>query len=222
MRKIDVCPDKDQSESDAEYDITVRRGFFDYNPSADADVVSMTSTTLLRRHLRDTFAPTVGFREYVQFGGSDEEALFHIAVAAEGMTVEERAILARAALAFTYSGKRGCFLRFAPVGTADGLMDAEELPETAPYTLPCSILRLTGGSIRLGTIQPLDELSTAARWNSVNTYGTGQVYAAREGMTCTVRNKHIEPDRVFVESFVPYRLAGCARGYSYFQRSDAA
>jgi len=222
MWKIDVCPDKGKNESEEEYDITVRQRFLDYSPLADLKALLSAPIAVLKQHLRDTFAPTVGFREYIQFGGTGEDALFHIAVAAEGIKIEERAVLARAALACSYSGKRGCFVRFAPADTADGLLDVAELPEAAAYTLPCSVWRSSGGSVSLGTIQPLDELSTTAKWNNVSTYGPGQVHATREGITTTVRGKQVEADRVFVESFVPYRLTGSVRGYSYYQRADAS
>jgi hypothetical protein len=170
--------------------------------------------------LRQTFSPTVGFREYVQFGGEADLGIFQVVISAAGISSDDRILLARGAAACSYSGKRGCFSQFVPADTPDGLMDVSEIAAEAPYTLPYSVWRSTGDSVRLGSIQVLDELTATARWNSVSTYGDGQVRAAREGAVAL--GKKAEPDRVFVESLIPYRLMASSRGYSYYRRTDLA
>jgi hypothetical protein len=217
--KVDVCPDKAKGETDQQYEVKVRNKFADCCPLVTANAIAEPGLEALKRFLRQTFAPTVGFREYIQFSGEANDGSFQIIVSAIGLNADDRALLARAAVACTYSGKRGCFLQFVPADTPDGLLDISKISTDAPYTLPCTVWQSTGDSVRLGSIQALDELSEGARWDSVNTYGDGQVFATSEAMVGSGKRK-AGPDRVFVESFIPYRLMGSSKGYNYYRRTD--
>ena len=203
--KIDVCPDRATGETEQQYDVKVRNKFGDHCPRVEASAIGEAAIEDLKRMLRQTFAPTVGFREYVHFGGEADLGTFQILISAVGLNDDDRILLARGAVACTYSGKRGCFLQFVPGDTQDGLIEVSGISADAPYTLPYSVWRSTGDSVRLGSIQVLDELAATAQWDSVSTYGGGQVHAASEGAVRLGGRKN-RPDRVFVESLIPYRL----------------
>jgi hypothetical protein len=214
--KIDVCPDKRGNETEDEYSLRVRRKCLDLCPHSDSHLMSRVPLAELKRFMRETFSPTVGFREYVEFAGDGEDAFFQVALAAPDIGAAERALVARAAVACTYFGKRGCFARFVPAASEDGLTAVAELRTDASYTLPYSVWRLSSVPVRLGTIQVLDELTAASRWDNVSTYGPGKVYAAKEGTWALGRQ--VEPDRAFVETLIPYRLASSSKSYTYYQR----
>lgn len=217
--KIGACPDQAPAETDNQYEVKVRNKFRDLSPQAEASAIGDAVLGDLKLMLRQAFAPTVAFREYVQFEGEADKGIFQILISAVGLSAVDRTLLARAAIACTYSGKRGCFLQFVPADTRDGLVDVPEIAGDSPYTLPCSIWGSTGVSVRLGSIQPLDELSAVARWDSVNTYGGGQVLATSEAMVGSGKRK-AGPDRVFVQSLIPYRLIASSKGYNYYCRTD--
>src|SRR5665213_339622 len=132
--KIDVCPDRAQGETENQYEVKVRNKFRDYSPRAEASAIRDAALEDLKQILRQTFAPTVAFREYVQFAGEGDQGIFQILISAEGLNADDRTLLARAATACTYSGKRGCFLQFIPADTRDGLIDVLEIADDAPYT----------------------------------------------------------------------------------------
>lgn len=168
------------------------------------------------------FSPTVGFREYVYFTGSGEGAYFRIAIHTSGIDIGIRELLAKAAMSCTYTGKRGGFMRFVPVGAKDGLQEVAEFAENEPFTLPVSVWRSSGISVPLGTIQMLDELPVSATWQNVNTFGSGNVSAVQEFPLSLSKRTKSKPDRVFVQTMIPYRLIGSSKGYQYYCRSDAS
>jgi hypothetical protein len=217
--KIDVCPDREQKETEQQYGVTVRNRFRNQCPRLDDSAIREARVEDLKRVLRQTFAPTVGFREYVQFSGEGDAGIFQVLISAVELNSDYRALLARGAAACTYSGKRGSFLQFDPADTRDGLVEVPEIAPDAPYTLPYTVWRSTGGPVRLGSIQLLDELTATAQWDRVNTYGDGRVRVAREGAVALGRGRG-EPERVFVETLIPYRLIVSSRGYSCYRRTD--
>lgn len=167
-----------------------------------------------------TFSPSVGFREYVSFDGRHDRELFQVAIASAELKTGQRNLLGRAAAALSYSGKRGGFLQFVPGEDEDGLTTTAELPTNAPYTLPQTVWRKEGLEVPLGSIQLLDELSANARWDHVSTYGVGKVKAGLESFSEGEQMTNSVLDRVFVHTFVPYRLRRTARSYSYYERVD--
>jgi len=219
--KGDVCPDRAKGESEQQYDVRVRNKFGDYCPRVGASTVGAAALEDLKRMLRQTFAPTVGFREYVQFGGEADLGVFEILISVVGLKSDDRILLARGAAACTYSGKRGCFLQFLPADTHDGLMEVPDIATDAPYTLPYSVWRSMGGAVRLGSLQVLDELTATAEWDRVSTYGSGQVHAASESEV-RLGERRSRFDRVFVDTLIPYRLMGSSKGYSVYRRTDLA
>jgi hypothetical protein len=60
----------------------------------------------------------------------------------------------------------------------------------------------------------------AAKWDNVNSYSVGKIYAAQEGTWAFAGKKQIDPDRVFVQTLIPYSLTASSRGYNYYRRTD--
>lgn len=162
------------------------------------------------------FSPTIGFREYVQFGGNGPDGDFQIVIASEGIDSSSRQLLANAARGCTYFGKRGCFFSFVPSGTQDGLEELSAIDEEAPFTLPTSIWQSGSSKVRLGTIQPLDELSAEADWDNVNTFADGSISATLD--TKMGEKEGGRADRVFVHSLIPYRMVSSSSGHVYYRR----
>ena len=92
------------------------------------------------------------------------------------------------------------------------------MPWSAPYTLHNSVWAKSGAAVPICMIQPLDELSAGAKWNNVNTYGSGKVTVVLEEKPTFARKKRTEADRVIVQTLIPYRLKRSSRGYSHYER----
>ncbi len=163
-----------------------------------------------------TFAPTVGFREYVSFYGADADRSFRVAIARSGLDRADVRQLADAACAVTYSGKRGGFLQCEIMEETERPREVEELPTAAPFTIPLSQIPHFG--IPVGTIQPLDELAASAEWDRVSSFGPKSVRVAH--LTPSQSDWETAVDRAYVPSAVPYRLIKTTRSFAAYRRVD--
>jgi hypothetical protein len=199
------------------------------SPPADA-VVSATLVKLRKLERSDAggdesdddsadvrrFAPTVGFREYVSFSGAGMDGAFHVAIARFGLDDDDVRLLADAAAAVTYSGKRGGFLQFETSPAQERFCEVDEIPATPGFTIPLS--HIPQGGTPVGTIQPLDELAAPAEWERVSTFGPKPVRVAH--LAPGQRIWETEVDRAYVPSAVPYRLVKTTRSFAAYRRID--
>jgi hypothetical protein len=200
------------------------------SPPADA-VVSATLVKLRKLERADAagdesddedaadvrmFVPTVGFREYVSFYGAEADRAFRVAVARSGLDRDDVLLLIGAARAVTYSGKRGGFLQYENLAATELALEIEEIPPTAPFTIPLSQTSQPG--IPVGTIQPLDELAAAAEWDRVSTFGPKAIRTAHLGPGETASEREV--DRAYVPSAIPYRAVKTTRNFAAYRRID--
>lgn len=201
------------------------------SPPADA-VVSATLVKLRKLERSDTggdesdddsadvrmFAPTVEFREYVSFYGAGMDGAFHVAIARFRLDDHDVHLLADAASAVTYSGKRGGFLQSETSAAQERFREVDEIPATAGFTIPLS--HIPQGGTPVGTIQPLDELAAPAEWDRVSTFGPMPVRVAHlaPGQSAW----ETEVDRVYVPFAVLYRLLKTTRSFAAYRRIDLA
>lgn len=162
------------------------------------------------------FAPTVGFREYVSFGGAGADGAFQVAIVRSGLADEHVRLLAEAARAVSYSGKRGGFVQYDAFAAPDGFRQIDELPPTASFTMPLS--HISQGGTPVGTIQPLDELAASAEWERVSTFGRKPVRVAH--LAPGQSDWQTEVDRAYVPSAIPYRLVKTTRSFAAYRRVD--
>ncbi len=162
------------------------------------------------------FAPTVGFREYVSFSGAGMDGAFHVAIARFGLDDDDVRLLADAASAVTYSGKRGGFLQFETSAAQQRFCEVDEIPATAGFTIPLS--HIPKGGTPVGTIQPLDELAAPAEWDRVSTFGPKPVRVAHLAPDQSIWDTEV--DRAYVPSAVPYWLVKTTRSFAAYRRID--
>lgn len=145
------------------------------------------------------FAPTIAYRELVQFGDPLELPslnLLRIACAPPDGT-DPPAWLPDVLLAVNYLGKRGGFLQLIslPSGVADLPHDFTDLTtDSADFALH-------------GTLQVLDNCGPAMTFEHANIYDKKPI---RLGI-----------ERVLRHVVLPYRLARASRGYSLYERISA-
>ncbi len=200
------------------------------SPPADA-VVSATLVKLRKLERADAggnesndedstdvrmFAPTVGFREYVSFSGAGADRAFHVAIARPALDDNDVHLLADAACAVTYSGKRGGFLQYEMSGSPEGFREVDEFAPTSGFTIPLSHIPQAGTPV--GTIQLLDELAAPAEWDRVSTFSPKSVRVAHLAPGQSVWETEV--DRAYVPSAVPYRLVKTTRSFAAYRRVD--
>jgi hypothetical protein len=142
------------------------------------------------------FAPTIAYRELVQFGDPLETPslnLLRIAcTSADGG--EPPAWLADALLTINYLGKRGGFLQLIA-------------PPSLASDLPGGYTELTADSAAFdlhGTLQMLDDCGPAMTFDHANIYDKKRIRLGTERLL-----RHV---------VLPYRLARSSRGYSLYER----
>lgn len=150
------------------------------------------------------FAPTIAYRELVQFGNPLETPSLNLLriACATGDGADPSVWLADTLLAINYLGKRGGFLQIvAPPATALA---------TASADVPEGFTELTADSAAFdlrGTLQMLDDCGPSMTFEHANIYDKKRITLGKE--------------RVLRHVVLPYRLARSSRGYSLYERISA-
>ena len=133
---------------------------------------------------------TIAYREFIQFGGEVQIALF--SNTSEGTVLSLPQLLSQV----HYLGKRGGFMQFL------GHEEAEELPDQ--FTV------VTGGAMDTfelgGTLQLLDDCGPKMTFDHANVYTR-----KRLGMNQV-------SGRILRSVVLPYRMARSSRGYTLYER----
>jgi hypothetical protein len=144
------------------------------------------------------FAPTIAYRELVQFGDPLAPAAASVLrIACASLPGDLPAWLAETLLAINYLGKRGGFMQVMapPIVVAEPEGDFTELTrDSTDFTFD-------------GTLQMLDDCGEAMTFEHANIYSEKRI---RLGV-----------ERVLRHVVLPYRLARSSRGYSLYERLEA-
>ena len=141
------------------------------------------------------FAPTITYRELVQFGDPLETPLLNaVRVACTTPTGEVPTWLGSVLMAINYIGKRGGFLQ--PLGHP---MGAEVLDKSfTEITQDSTIFDMHG------TLQMLDDCGESMTFEHADIYSSKRITLGKE--------------RILRHVVLPYRLARSSRGYSLYRR----
>jgi hypothetical protein len=141
------------------------------------------------------FAPTIAYRELVQFGNplaAPTDNLLRVAFASPAG--EPPAWLGEALLAINYFGKRGGFMQL----TGRPSVAADLPPDFTPITQDTTSFDLRG------TLQMLDDCGPTMTFEHADIYSPKRIALGKE--------------RILRHVVLPYRLARSSRGYSLYQR----
>lgn len=141
------------------------------------------------------FAPTIAYRELVQFGDPLEPSLDQvIGIACAPPDSDPPEWLGETLGAINYLGKRGGFMQ--PIGWSERLTDLDER-----FT---EVTRDSTTFVIHGTLQMLDDCGSGMTFEHADIYSAKRITLRKE--------------RVLRHVVLPYRLARSSRGYSLYER----